>query len=315
MRLDDSARRAAGGGHARAVRDRELRGGIGRSPALHQRRADGGSCHPARAPQGLPAELRPVRRAALLRARQPPAGDAEPHRPDARDLRLRGLLAPGDAPAAGPGRRADPGQRLVLPGPRRRRDQRGRPGHGDLVAHDQSGPTPSSRRPSSSSSTGSGWTSRSPSGAARRWWRRMARPSSRRRSTTRGSSWSTWTWPRCGASGSRCPCCATSGRRSWCGSSSGSCGNARARAAGARRVAGACSVSAAGLGAAVRAAAGAARSTRTSPAASSSDFIRCPAAAGRLRACRPGTVGRDRLRARRLPRRARPSARTSCCAC
>ena len=48
--------------------------------------------------------------------------------------RLRGLLAPRRAPAAGPRRGPDPGQRLVLAGPRPGRPQRGRPGHGDLVA-------------------------------------------------------------------------------------------------------------------------------------------------------------------------------------
>ena len=51
-----------------------------------------------------------------------------------RDRHLRGLLAPVRAAAAGPRRRPDPGQRVVVAGSRPGRDQRGRPRDGDVVA-------------------------------------------------------------------------------------------------------------------------------------------------------------------------------------
>ena len=51
-------------------------------------------------------------------------------RPPARHLRVRGLLAPGHAAAAGARRRPGDHQRLVVAGPRHRRGQRERPWHG-----------------------------------------------------------------------------------------------------------------------------------------------------------------------------------------
>ena len=55
-------------------------------------------------------------------------------RPAPGHQRLRGLLAPGHAAAAGARRRPGARQRLLVAGPRRGRRQRGRPRHGDLVA-------------------------------------------------------------------------------------------------------------------------------------------------------------------------------------
>ena len=52
-----------------------------------------------------------------------------------RHRHLRGLLAPDGAAAAGARWRPDPDQRVVVAGPRPGGDQRGRPRHGDLVAH------------------------------------------------------------------------------------------------------------------------------------------------------------------------------------
>ena len=52
-----------------------------------------------------------------------------------RDRHLRGLLASDGAPAARARRRPDPGQRLLVAGPRPGRDQRGRSRDGDVVAH------------------------------------------------------------------------------------------------------------------------------------------------------------------------------------
>ena len=179
MRLDDPRLADAGRGDARAVGDRVVRRGVGRPPAVHRGRAARGRRDPPRPPQGVPADLRPVRRAALLRRRRPAAGGPVAARGRDRDRRLRGLLAPAGAAAAGPRRRPDPGQRLVVAGSRPRGDQRGRARDGDLVADADADLRPARRPRSSSSATGSASTNRSRSGAARRSSPRPARPSSR----------------------------------------------------------------------------------------------------------------------------------------
>ena len=61
---------------ARPLGGRLVRGGIGRPPPVHRRRAAGGRRDPARPPQGVPADVRPVRRAAVLRAGRRDARDA-----------------------------------------------------------------------------------------------------------------------------------------------------------------------------------------------------------------------------------------------
>ena len=84
----------AGRGHPGHVRGRVVRRGVGRPPAVHRGGAAGGRRDPPCPPQGLPAHVRPVRRAALLRAgrrHQRPAARARAH---AGHLRVRGLLAP-----------------------------------------------------------------------------------------------------------------------------------------------------------------------------------------------------------------------------
>ena len=69
MRLDDP-RLAELAGETRAVGGRLVRRGIRRPPAVHRRRADRGRRHPPRPPQALPADLRAVRRASVLRRRR-----------------------------------------------------------------------------------------------------------------------------------------------------------------------------------------------------------------------------------------------------
>ena len=124
----------------------------------------------------------------------------------------------GGPPAAGPGRRADPDQRLVLAGSRPGRDERGWPGNRDVLAdadadlcpaHDQLRGVLQPRRNRRIDLA---------SGAARRSSRRPGLPCSPRRCTTRGCSSSTSISTTSDASGSRCRCCATSGRSSRCAS-------------------------------------------------------------------------------------------------
>ena len=74
MRLDDPRLAQAGGGDPGPLGDRVVRRGIGRPPAVHRGRPARGRRDPARPPQALPADLRPLRRAPLLRRRRRPAG-------------------------------------------------------------------------------------------------------------------------------------------------------------------------------------------------------------------------------------------------
>ena len=55
---------------------RVVRGGVGRPPAVHRRGAARGRRDPPRPPQALPADVRPVRRAAVLRPRRHAPGRA-----------------------------------------------------------------------------------------------------------------------------------------------------------------------------------------------------------------------------------------------
>ena len=76
MRLDDPRLAELAGGDRGPVGGRLVRRGVGRPPAVHRRGAARGRRGPPRPPQALPADLRPVRRAALLRRRRPAPGGA-----------------------------------------------------------------------------------------------------------------------------------------------------------------------------------------------------------------------------------------------
>ena len=91
--------------------------------------------HPARPPEALPADLRPLRRATLLRRRRRPPRRAVAARSRDRPGRLRGLLAPRRPGAAGPRRGPPPRQRLVVARTRPRRDERGRARDRHVVAN------------------------------------------------------------------------------------------------------------------------------------------------------------------------------------
>ena len=106
------ARRANG----RPVGDRLVRRGVGGPPPVHRGGPARGRRAPPRPPQGVPADLRPVRRAAVLRPGRPAARRAVAPRRGHRARRVRGLLAPRDAPGARARRGADPGQRVVVAG-------------------------------------------------------------------------------------------------------------------------------------------------------------------------------------------------------
>ena len=134
MRLDDPRLAELARGDGRALGGHLVRRGVGRPPAVHRGRPVRGRRAPARPPQALPADLRAVRRAAVLRRGRQPAGGPVAARGRDRDRDLRGLLAPVAAPTAGARRRADPDQRLVVAGSRPGRHQRGRARDGDLVA-------------------------------------------------------------------------------------------------------------------------------------------------------------------------------------
>ena len=115
--LDAAGRPASGRARARhrgPVGDRLVRGGIGRPPAVHRGGPHRGRRDPARAPQAVPADLRPVRRASVLRGRRCPAGRAVAARRRDRHRRLRGLLASRRPAVAGARWRPDPGQRLLV---------------------------------------------------------------------------------------------------------------------------------------------------------------------------------------------------------
>ena len=116
------------------VGGRLVRRGIGRPPAVHRGGPARGRRDPPRPPQAVPADLRAVRRAPVLRGGRHAAGRAVAAGRRAGHRHLRGLLAPDRAPAARARRRADPHQRVVVAGPRPGRHQRGRAGHGDVVA-------------------------------------------------------------------------------------------------------------------------------------------------------------------------------------
>ena len=135
MRLDDPRLAELAARDARPVGGRLVRRGVGRPPAVHRGRPARGRRDPARPPQAVPADLRPVRRAPVLRRRRRPAGGAVAARASASGsaicedfwhLPVPQLLAPR--------RRPDPDQRVVVAGPRPGRDQRGRARDGDLVA-------------------------------------------------------------------------------------------------------------------------------------------------------------------------------------
>ena len=69
MRLDDPRLAALAAATGRPVGGRLVRRGVGRPPPVHRGRPARGRRDPPRPPQGLPADLRAVRRAALLRGR------------------------------------------------------------------------------------------------------------------------------------------------------------------------------------------------------------------------------------------------------
>ena len=221
MRLDDPRLAELARGDRGPVGGRLVRRGVGRPPAVHRRGAARGRRDPARPPQALPADLRPVRRAPLLRA---PATCCGPCRRASASgvgiARVRGLLAPARAPAARPRRRADPDQRLVVAGPRPGRDERGRPRDGDLVADADADVRPADDVVRGLLQPGRGRRVDHVLGrlGGHRADRRGAlQRAAVRRGPVHGRH---RTWPTSGASGSRCRCCATSGRSSRSASSS-----------------------------------------------------------------------------------------------
>ncbi len=137
MRADDAALDGACPCRRRHVRGGLVRGGIGRPSPVHLRGAARGRRRPPHPPQGVPAHLRPVRRAAFLRRGLGDARHGQRPRSPAGHLGMRGLLAPGDAPAADARRCPGAHQRVLVPRAGRRRGQPGGPRHGDLVADAQ----------------------------------------------------------------------------------------------------------------------------------------------------------------------------------
>ena len=107
-------------------RDRLVRRGVSRPPAVHRGGAARGRGDPARPPQAVPADLRPLRRTPLLRGGRHAAGGAVAPGGRPRDRDLRGLLAPDGPADPRAGRRADPHQRLVVARARPGGHERGR---------------------------------------------------------------------------------------------------------------------------------------------------------------------------------------------
>ncbi len=222
MRLDDPRLARLAAAATGAVGRRLVRGGVRGPPAVHRGRPARGRGAPPRPPQGPPADLRPVRRAAVLRRRRHDPRRPVPSRRRRRPRGVRGLLAPVDTAAPRPRRGADPGQRLVVARTRPGAHERGRPRDGDLVANADAdvraaddvvrGVLQPRRRGRVTLVLGRVRGDRADRRAA----------SSARRCSRRACSWWTSTSPTCDASGSRCPCCATSARSWWRASGDGS---------------------------------------------------------------------------------------------
>ena len=135
MRLDDPRLAGPGRRDPRAVGGRLVRRGVGRSPAVHRRRPARGRRDPARPPQALPADLRPVRRAPLLRGRGHAAGGAVAPRASGSGSASARTSGTSRVPAAPRARRgADPDQRVVVAGPGPGGHERGRARDRDVVA-------------------------------------------------------------------------------------------------------------------------------------------------------------------------------------
>ena len=167
---------------------------------------------PARPPQALPADLRAVRRAAVLRRGRQSCGRCRRGWASASGSAIcEDFWHLTRAPAPRPRRRPDPGQRLVVARPRPGRDQRGRPRDGDLVADPDADVRPADdvvrgvlqpgrrRRVDLVLGRLRGDRPDRPGAVQRAALRR--RPVRRRRAARRTSA----------ASGWRCRCCATSG--------------------------------------------------------------------------------------------------------
>ena len=228
--------------------------------------------------------------------------------------RLRGLLAPAGAPAARPRRRPDPHQRVVVAGARPRRDERGRPRDGDVVADADADLRPADDVVRRVLQPGRRRRVDLVLGRLRGHRPDRRARSSARRSSTRACSWSTSTSPTSAASGSRCRCCATSGPSSRSASSTGSSPSGpawptdstaeeRCRAAG--------STSTPTDRRRVRRRDQRRRSSCPTELAIDTDvarrvigeFIRGQLRQAGFERARPRAVGRDRLGARRVPRR------------
>ena len=224
MRLDDPRLRPAGRRDPRPLGRRVVRRGVGRPPAVHRGRAARGRRDPARPSQGLPADLRAVRRAALLRGRRRAAG--RPVAPGRRDRDRRSARTSGTSPVpqtARARRRPDPDQRLVVAGPRPRRDERGRPRDRDLVADADADLRPADDVVRDLLQPGRRGRVDLVLGRLRGHRADRRGRLSARRSTTRAcTSVDDRAWPTSGASGSPCRCCATSGPSSRSASCAGS---------------------------------------------------------------------------------------------
>jgi len=121
-------------GDRRVLGGRQLRGGVERPPAFHRGRAPRGRRDPPRPAEALPAHVRALRRAALLRGGGRPARDPVAPRRWRRARDLRGLLGTWACPSSSPSTAPGPGQRRLLSGPGRRGRERRRPRDRGLVA-------------------------------------------------------------------------------------------------------------------------------------------------------------------------------------
>ena len=307
MRLDDPRLATLAGGDARAVGRRVVRRGVGRPPPVHRGGAARGRRDPARPPQAVPADLRPVRRAAVLRRRATCCGPCRRGWGSASGI----AICEDFWHLAVPQLLALDGAQILInvsssPGRDLARDQRGRPRDGDVVADADADLRPADH-------VVRGLLQPRRRGRVDLVLGRLGGHRPRRRAgllgaaaTTRACSSSTSTSTTSAASGSPCRCCATSGP-SW-----SRCESARAWIVDERAGPGADDVERRDGPSDRRERDGTADRPFVLPDELAIDTGRRaarhrrvhprPAAPGGLRARRARAVGRDRLGARGLPR-------------